>query len=99
MTGFRSKQALAISRHADSETMQHIINLRHEVEALKAENARLDKALGIANQTTINMRRALEDILDFYDNTLDTDIFNNIETLIRLRGAMIRSGRDYDRHR
>jgi hypothetical protein len=99
MTGFRSKQAAVAARHADFETMQHIIDLRRESEALKVENANLNKALDIANRTTINQRRALEDILDFYDNTLDTDIFNNIETLIRLRGAIIRSGRDYDRHR
>jgi len=96
VTGFKSKQAAVVARHADFETMQHLVELRRECEALKIENANLGKALDIANRTTMNQRRALEDILDFYNNAHDTDIFMNIETLIRLRGAIIRSGRDYE---
>ena len=35
MTGFESKRALSASRYADSETIQHIIDLRRENEMLK----------------------------------------------------------------
>jgi hypothetical protein len=36
MTGFQSKKALAASRHADDETIEHIIELRKENAILKA---------------------------------------------------------------
>jgi len=35
MTGFESKRVMSASRHADSETIEHIIALRRENEMLK----------------------------------------------------------------
>ena len=35
MTGFKSKRALSESRHADSKTIDHILDLRRENEMLK----------------------------------------------------------------
>jgi hypothetical protein len=35
VTGFESKRALSASRYADSETIQHIIDLRRKNEMLK----------------------------------------------------------------
>lgn len=66
MTGFESKRALSASRYADSETIEHIIDLRRENEMLKFTirdildfyDATNDRQL-LNIQTIVNLRKAI----------------------------------------
>jgi hypothetical protein len=66
VTGFESKRALSASRYADSETIEHIIDLRRENEMLKFTirdildfyDATNDRQL-LNIQTIVNLRKAI----------------------------------------
>jgi hypothetical protein len=66
VTGFESKRALSASRYADSETIEHIIDLRRENEMLKLTirdildfyDATNDRQL-LNIKTIVNLRKAI----------------------------------------
>lgn len=97
MTGYQSKKKSTQvkwlgpyapnDRHADDVTIDYLIALRRENMLLQDA---LQQAVSNVNDLTLRsmtMKKAIQDIMD-YCYTQDRDSLNQIETILRLRGAI-----------
>ena len=97
MTGYQSKKKSTQvkwlgpyapnDRHADDVTIDHLIALHRENMLLQDA---LQQAVSNVNDLTLRsmtMKKAIQDIMD-YCYTQDRDSLNQIETILRLRGAI-----------
>ena len=97
MTGYQSKKKNAQvrwlgpyapnERHADDVTLEHILALRNKVSMLEDALRQATVQLTEATMRNITMKKSIQDIMDFY-YTQDPNSLNNIETILRLRGAI-----------
>ena len=97
MTGYQSKKKSAQvrwlgpyalnERHADDVTLEYIIALRNKVSMLEDALRQATVQLTEATMRNITMKKGIQDIMDFY-YTQDPSSLNNIETILRLRGAI-----------
>jgi len=97
MTGYQSKKKSAqvrwlgpyapSERHADDVTLEHILALRNKVSMLEDALRQATVQLTEATMRNITMKKGIQDIMDFY-YTQDPSSLNNIETILRLRGAI-----------
>jgi len=97
MTGYQSKKKNAPvrwlgpyapdDRHADDVTLEYIIALRNKVAMLEDALRQATVQLSEATMKGIVLKKGIQDIMDFY-YTQDPSSLNNIETILRLRGAI-----------
>jgi hypothetical protein len=97
MTGYQSKKKNAqirwigpyapTDRHADDITLNHVIALRRENEMLQDALRQATQELANACLRNMALKKGIQDIMDFY-YTQDPSSLNNIETILRLRGAI-----------
>jgi len=75
-------------RYADAITIDNLIELRRENDIMRDIIHHQIGEMHDAIQRSIRLSKALEDILDFFNTPEDRETFNNVETIIRLRGAI-----------
>ena len=75
-------------RYADAITIDNLIELRRENDIMRDIIRQQSNEMHDAIQRSIRLSKALEDILDFFNTPEDRETFNNVETIIRLRGAI-----------
>ena len=97
MSGYQSKKQSAAARwlgpyaikerHADDVTIDHVIALRKKNEMLQDALRQATQELANACLRNMALKKGIQDIMDFY-YTQDPSSLNNIETILRLRGAI-----------
>jgi len=97
MTGYQSKKKSVQvrwlgpyapdDRHADDVTLEYIVALRNKVAMLEDALRQATVQLSEATMKGIVLKKGIQDIMDFY-YTQDPSSLNNIETILRLRGAI-----------
>jgi len=75
-------------RYADAITIDNLIELRRENDIMRDIIRQQSGEMHDAIQRSTRLSKALEDILDFFNTPEDRETCNNVETIIRLRGAI-----------
>ena len=97
MTGWQSKKKSAqvrwlgpyepTDRFADEETLNHVIALRKENEMLQDALRQATLELTEVCMRNIALKKGIQDIMEYY-YIQDRSQLNQLETILRLRGAI-----------
>jgi len=97
MTGYQSKKQSAAARwlgpyaikerHADDVTIDHVIALRKKNEMLQDALRQATQELANACMRNMTLKESIQDIMQYY-YIQDQSQLNQLETILRLRGAI-----------